>query len=70
MSCVGRASIDLARGRRVGGFDSRGIRWYCEADGLAKEREPAGVNSEVDCYFIFFIKSVGSVFCRPFLFCI
>jgi hypothetical protein len=38
--------------RRVGGFDSRGIRWYCEADGLAKEREPAGVNSEVDCYFL------------------
>jgi hypothetical protein len=52
MSCVGRASIDLARGRREGGFDSRGIRWYCEADGLAKEREPAGVNSEVDCYFL------------------
>jgi hypothetical protein len=44
-----RVGRDLARDGRSGRIDLRGDRRYCEADRLAKEREPAGRNSKEDC---------------------
>jgi hypothetical protein len=41
-----RTRIDLARERKAGGLDRRGNRRYCEADGLAKDREATGRDCE------------------------
>jgi hypothetical protein len=41
--------MDLARDRRLGRIDLRGDKRYCEADGISKEHESAGRNSEGIC---------------------